>query len=256
MPAKDTPWCTRSSMTNRSSEPWLLPRGESDERRRNPNIDWLFDRLTIAQESIQSDLTRRGFAFAPHADGLQPLLRLSARLLASVESLETVIERSVREIVLINAPAGFDISHSEPRWPTTVFVSISTAPGQVSALRVLENIVHEGMHLELTELEKFVPLVADEASKMSSPWREEPRHLQGVLHGAFVFNCIYAFFGKVQFAQLLDRAGKRYVAKRRREISEELQKVDFDLLGRGLTPEGATFLNGHLRWRTRCRQSR
>jgi hypothetical protein len=37
--------------------------------------------------------------------------------------------------VLLKAPPAFDISHSEPRWPQPIFVSVPGKRGQVSALR-------------------------------------------------------------------------------------------------------------------------
>ena len=110
-------------------------------------------------------------------------------------------------------------------------------------MRTLENIVHETMHLQLTKLEELTPLISDDVSQMSSPWRKEPRHLQGVLHGAYVFNCINKFFGQVPLGRCLDKSGAEYVARRRREIAVEFQQIDYKWLAAGLTPRGLTFLN-------------
>jgi HEXXH motif-containing protein len=158
---------------------------------------WLFDRLFPPKNQVRAELTARGFKFrdTPNGEALRSVLQSGARLLATTPSLELAVERSVAEIVLLDAQPDHDISHSEPRWPETIFVSMPTDGRQVSALRAPENIVHEAMHLRLTALEHFTPLIADETSRMPSPWREEPRHLQGVLHGAYVFECIGTFFG-------------------------------------------------------------
>jgi HEXXH motif-containing protein len=102
--------------------------------------------------------------------------------------------------------------------------------------------VHEAMHLQLTILERAHPLVADSRAKMASPWREEPRHLQGVLHGYYVFRCIAAFFSASSLSGVLDVEGAGHVARRRAQIAEELSRLDLDRLARGMTPKGQAFL--------------
>ncbi len=169
------------------------------------------------------------------------LLRIVPRLALSVHAV-------VGEVVLLKAGPAFDISHSEPRWPQTIFVSVPSRPGQVSALRAAENIVHEAMHLQLTILENASPLVANERAKMTSPWRDEPRHLQGVLHGLYVFTCIAAFFERLGPSGILTAEGARHIGRRQIQIADELSRVDCDQLASGLTPTGRAFLA------SRCRE--
>jgi HEXXH motif-containing protein len=214
----------------------VLPIGELSTTRLHR--DWLFDRVGRPADGVAEELTSRGFHFASHLDDFAPTLKSAAQLLAPAPSLERAVAGVVREIILLDAPAGYDISHSEPRWPETIFVSASLERRQVAGLRALENIVHEAMHLQLTMLEQTAPLVADETTLMASPWRAEPRHLQGVLHGAYVFRCISTFFGLRPLRDRLDEEGADYVVKRTQEIAEELNAVDFDQLTRGLTLEG------------------
>jgi HEXXH motif-containing protein len=156
--------------------------------------------------------------------------------------LETAVEAAVGELVLLRARAAFDISHSEPRWPRAIFISVPGRPGPVSALRAVENVIHEAMHLHLTTIERADSLIADETMQMASPWRQEPRHLQGVLHGFYVFRCIAAFFATPTLNSKLDAEGARHVARRRGEIASELSRLDFDRLAVGLTPRGRAFL--------------
>jgi HEXXH motif-containing protein len=113
---------------------------------------------------------------------------------------------------------------------------------QVSAIRAAENIVHEAMHLQLTTLEDILPLVADKRARMTSPWREEPRPLLGVLHGAYVFCCIDAFFGMPDFRRLLGNEGTDFVDRRRAQIAGELSQIEFDRLAQGLTSSGRLLL--------------
>ena len=238
MPANDTPSFTRSSELRDLShaEPWVLPIGAVA----TPQIHerWMVDRVGSPACAVQAELISRGFVFSGDLDRFAPTMTAAARLLASTASLERAVEDAVREIILLDAPSGYDISHSEPRWPATIFVSASVDRGQVAALRTLENIVHEAMHLQLTTLELATPLVADAETLIASPWRAEPRHIQGVLHGAYVFHCISAFFDGPTLRSILDEDGAAYVERRTLEITEELAAVDFDQLARGLTLEG------------------
>ncbi len=245
MPTKDTPSFIRSSVQADfvHDEPWVLPIDRGCVSSTAPDEGWLFDRLRQPEDAIRAELISRGFTFGAHVDGLRPMLESSARLLATTASLETAVDHAVQEIVRLQAPRGYDISHSEPRWPETIFISAPTGEGQVSALRTLENIVHEAMHLQLTKLEGLMPLISDEVIQMPSPWRRRPRHLRGVLHGAYIFNCISSFFGQATLGKCLNKSGAKYVARRQREIAVEIQQIDFKRLAAGLTPQGFAFLD-------------
>jgi HEXXH motif-containing protein len=113
---------------------------------------------------------------------------------------------------------------------------------EVSALRATENVVHEAMHLQLTVFEQARPLIADKTMQMASPWREEPRHLRGVLHGLYVFRCISAFFATPSLRDVLDTEGAGHAARRCAQIDEEISRLDIDGLARGMTTEGRIFL--------------
>jgi HEXXH motif-containing protein len=215
---------------------------------------WLLDRIVPPHDQVRAELTARGFKFRDVLKGnaLRLVLECGARLLATTPSLETAVERSVSEIVLLDAQPSYDVSHSEPRWPETIFVSVPNDERQVSALRAIENIIHEAMHLQLTALEHLTPLIADKTSRMSSPWREEPRHLRGVFHGAYVFKCISTFFDGSKLSEHLDNRGAEYVARRRQEIAKELQQIQFERLAAGSTVEGRNLLNALLLSDTRA----
>jgi HEXXH motif-containing protein len=196
---------------------------------------------------VAAELAGRNFRFAERASESWETLVEAAGLLATTPTLEAAVADALGEIVLLSAKPGYDVSHSEPRWPRTVFVTATAGPGQDSTLRALENIVHEAMHLQLTTYETRTPLVADTASRMASPWRAEPRQLQGVLHGAYVFRCIAAFFSESKLTSRLDDTGTAYVARRLTEISGELATIKFDCLHRGLTAAGQAFCDALLR---------
>jgi HEXXH motif-containing protein len=227
-----------------ANEPWVLPvRGglHADFR---PHFDWLFDRLCAPNLDLREEFTARNFIFRdnPRRSILREVLREAARLLAASPRLETAIQAAVGEIFLLRARPSFDISHSEPRWPQAIFISVPSTRSQVSALRSAENVVHEAMHLQLTIFEQASPLIADETSQMASPWRVEPRNLQGILHGVYVFRCIAEFFAALSLRGVLDNEGVGYVTRRRAQITDELSRIDFDRLALGLTRTGQDFL--------------
>lgn len=60
--------------------------------------------------------------------------------------------------------------------------SMTLPPDETEAAQTL---VHEFQHSKLSALSELVPLIADDASDLYSPWREDPRPASAVLHGAF-----------------------------------------------------------------------
>jgi HEXXH motif-containing protein len=221
-------------------EPWAMPEAGDLTAKCPPDIKWLFARIRPPNNEVRAELESRGFGFrdTPQRRILLTILSDAARLLATAPSLEAGVEAAVGELVLLRARPAFDISHSEPRWPVTIFVSVPCRPRLSSALRAVENVIHEAMHLRLTTAERTAPLVADMTTHMTSPWRKEPRLVQGVLHGLYVFGCISAFFATPALESELDAEGAQYVARRRDEIAAELSSVDIDRLTAGLTPRG------------------
>ena len=200
----------------------------------------------MATEEIAADLRAQGLR--PTGPDAAPLkcFAMAARYLAKVPLLEAELRRLVYEVTLLEADPGYDVSHSEPRWPFAIFVSAAPATDRDAALRLLENVVHEGMHLRLTEIERNRPLVQTGAERTFSPWMRQERDAQGVLHGVYVFTCISALFARRELLAEVDDQGRRYGSRRRTEIAAELQMVDLDALGRGLTGDGRRFLSALL----------
>lgn len=227
------------------SEPWVLPIAIDEQRVNYEHRDgWLFERVCAPHHDVRIELAARGFVFRdkPQRRVLREILHDSAGLLAVTPRLDNAVRAAVAEIVLLSALPAYDISHSEPRWPHTIFISVPGRLGQVGVLRAVENIVHEAMHLQLTILEQADPLIADCVTKMASPWRKEPRHFKGVLHGFYVFRCIAAFFSALAVSGHLNTEGIDHVRKRREQITEELSRLDYDRLAKGMTPVGREFL--------------
>lgn len=99
------------------------------------------------------------------------------------------------------------------------------------------------MHLHLTNYEEVRPLVREFSALMKSPWRAEPRSFQGVLHGLFVFTCLAVYFRPIAELPALEVAGRKYIARRLREIGTEISGLEVAVLVAGLTTRGGALAN-------------
>ncbi|MYT74437.1 MULTISPECIES: HEXXH motif domain-containing protein [unclassified Streptomyces] len=72
-----------------------------------------------------------------------------------------------------------------------------------SGLDLAETLVHEFQHSKLGALLHLFPLLADDRTeRFYAPWRADPRHLPGLLHGAYAFTGVAGFWR----ARMGDRA--------------------------------------------------
>ncbi|MGW0994092.1 HEXXH motif domain-containing protein [Streptomyces sp. NPDC002523] len=64
-----------------------------------------------------------------------------------------------------------------------------------SAPALAETLVHEFQHSKLAALLHLFPLLDDDrAERYYAPWRADPRHLTGLLHGAYAFTGVAGFW--------------------------------------------------------------
>jgi HEXXH motif-containing protein len=154
-------------------------------------------------------------------------------LLSRVAGVAALLSALVRAIHPLAAMPGWDVSHSDPGLPFSIFVSLPGGGENDRVHRLAESIFHEALHLQLTLIEATSPLVADAANPGFSPWKQEPRPLQGLLHGLYVFAAIY---------QLLEDLSRRtpsialYATRRQREIRDEVEALNS--MPDGLTAAG------------------
>ncbi len=219
--------------------PWRLG-AVDDVSVMGPEVDtngWLAARVQPPPPDIVDALASQALQTRSPGPGSKPLFDAVAALIAAEPDLLAVVATRVRTVHLLMAAPGYDVSHSEPRWPALIFVSQPERADVVGTLRLAESIVHEAMHLHLTVHEKRTKMVADPNGTMHSPWRNAPRPYGGVLHGLFVFTCIHAFFRRL--APSLDGAALAHVERRLVEIRAEIEAVALDSLIEGLTLAGA-----------------
>ncbi|MFD9005476.1 HEXXH motif domain-containing protein [Streptomyces sp. NPDC059582] len=90
-----------------------------------------------------------------------------------------------------------------PPAPATVRMSASSGDSfgamviarPSSALALAETLVHEFQHSKLASLLHLFPLIEDDrAERYYAPWRADPRHLTGLLHGAYAFTGVAGFW--------------------------------------------------------------
>ncbi|MDT0611447.1 aKG-HExxH-type peptide beta-hydroxylase [Streptomyces lancefieldiae] len=90
-----------------------------------------------------------------------------------------------------------------PPAPPTVGVSASSGDSfgamlisrPASPLALAETLVHEFQHSKLAALLHLFPLLDDDREECYyAPWRADPRHLTGLLHGAYAFTGVAGFW--------------------------------------------------------------
>ena len=174
-------------------------------------------------------------------------VRSALSLIALVPSLYATVAAYLRTLHVLQAPGtDFDVSHSDPEVPFSIFVSIPSGERE-GKLRLAESIIHECMHLQLTMIEADLPLVNDGKALFFSPWQQTARPLGSVLHGLYVFSVIDAYFQALGRSRLLTPDERAFVAKRRDEITQEVAQVAHLATTEGLTDEGRVLVCYFLR---------
>lgn len=174
-------------------------------------------------------------------------VRSALSLIALVPSLYVTVAAYLRILHVLKAPrSDFDVSHSDPEVPFSIFVSIPSGDREGN-LRLAESIIHECMHLQLTMIEAELPLVNDRNALFFSPWQQTARPLTGVLHGLYVFSVLEAYFKALDQSRSLTPEERTFVTKRRGEIAEEIGQVAQLATLEGLTTDGRILADYALR---------
>lgn len=146
-------------------------------------------------------------------------------LIRCVPSLYATISLYLRSLHLLAAPTNdHDVSHSDPAVPFSIFVSVPP-PNPRSRIRLAESIVHECMHLQLSIMEKTIPLVGEPGAMHFSPWQQTLRPVSGLLHGLYVFAVIHSFFDLAISSQSLTSDERHFAISRRRQITNEVAQL-------------------------------
>jgi HEXXH motif-containing protein len=167
-------------------------------------------------------------------------IRDALKVLAWEEPAERCIIQLVRSIHVVGSPDDeIDVSYSHPEWVSTIFVSICRGNSLLSQLRVAESILHEAMHLKLSLIERMVPITKPFTGNCYfSPWREEGRPAQGIVHGLFVFRAILEFFRLIK-DRMDQTEGLEHLFWREQQILSEMELLKNFEACPDLTPAGA-----------------
>jgi len=146
--------------------------------------------------------------------------------LALVPSLRDTVVQLVKVLHIVGSQGhDYDVSHSDPVVPFSVFLSAPQIRAPNGPLRVCESIVHEAMHLQLTLMERTVPLVMSNGSRYFSPWRGTFRSPSGILHALYVFRVIDTYLEQVLLRSSNCPAAMDHVRARRQTIAQETRQV-------------------------------
>lgn len=157
----------------------------------------------------------------------------SMALINLAPSLGAAVSTLVRSVHLLTVEdPNIDVSFSDPEIPFSIFVSVSVGPE--GDIRLAEAIIHEAMHLQLSLVERQIPLVDGRNASLYSPWKGEARPLAGIVHGLYVFRVIEQWLGII--ATQSSRAP--YIARRRSQIAGEVQLTQIADSQLGLTSFG------------------
>ena len=148
-------------------------------------------------------------------------------ILANVPTLQKTVAALVRICHLLKPEDDdYDVSHSDPQVPFSIFVSVPRNRRPNDALRVVESIVHEAMHLQLTLIEQALPLVRPSGPTYFSPWKGTYRSPQGVLHALYVFRVIDRFLEQLQTFPVWSVANSAHMRHRRDEIARQIGEIE------------------------------
>ncbi len=177
-------------------------------------------------------------------DGVSDQVQQALEILGGVETLlETVCSLISAVHVIDPADDEVDVSFSDPDLPFSAFVSVPGGSAGNVALRVAEAMLHEAMHLQLTFIERLVPLIKPTERSYFSPWRNQLRSPQGVLHALYVFRVIDAFFGAIRIGGAASESLRCHALKRRAEITRQIESIRDFRECQSLTDTGAAFLS-------------
>lgn len=180
-------------------------------------------------------------------------LQDAINILALVPTLQKTVAALVRACHILKLEDDdYDVSHSDPQVPFSIFVSVPQKRRTNDALRVVESIVHEAMHLQLTLIERVLPLVHPSDCTYFSPWKGTYRSPQGVLHALYVFQVIHRFLERLLTVPAWPSTSVGYMRNRRCEIAQQVREIEKFKDCPSLTALGIHFVRRLMSDQVRC----
>ena len=201
---------------------------------------------TVSVERLPPVLAARwrnvGLRFASEADlsdmEFRQTLESALDFIGMDRPLEGTVTGLCRSLhVLVASGRDFDVSYSDPSLPLSVFVSCPLPAERDRVERLAENIVHEALHLQLSLVERALPLVVDDPDEepVFSPWKDEWRTVRGLVHAVYVFANLRSFWKGVAWRR---PESSSFAQARIRTIDAELAGAAHLVENRSLTEAG------------------
>ncbi len=186
--------------------------------------------IEILPSNVRHRYQEMGLAFYSVAElktsTIFDCLQDAIRILTHVPTLQKTVGSLVRVChILKPEDDNCDVSHSDPSVPFSIFVSVPQQRKANCELRIVESIVHEAMHLQLTLLEQVLPLVRPSDDTYFSPWKGELRSPQGLLHALYVFRVIDQFLEQLLALSIWSSESVDYMHHRRTEVAQQVRHV-------------------------------
>jgi HEXXH motif-containing protein len=144
-------------------------------------------------------------------------------------------------LVPVEAPAGHHVSASSPE--TFGCIALSAPPGP---LALAEAFAHEIQHNKLAALLHMYELTADLPDEhFYAPWRDDPRPLEGLFHGAYAYLGVACFWNRQRHVDRDPDSPAQVRFARWRDAALEVAHVL--LHGERVTPLGRRFVTGMIR---------
>ena len=171
-------------------------------------------------------------------------IRDAMSALAHVPSLRDTIIQLVKVVHIVQSDGpDYDVSHSDPQVPFSIFLSIPKQRSAIDSLRVAEAIVHESMHLQLTLVEQLVGLAEETSHRVFSPWKAEYRSIGGIIQGFYVFQVISNFYNELLALPFYRGTPSYYMQKRIDSINEEIHELNISNTQSSLSKHGTLLLS-------------
>ena len=203
--------------------------------------------IELLSEDDRCKYQRMGLAFYSQAElaasTIFDCLRDAISILAYVPTLQKTVG-SLAQVCHILKPEDddSDVSHSDPCIPFSIFVSVPQRRRMNDGLRVVEAIVHEAMHLQLTLIEQALPLIRPSNHTYFSPWKGEHRSPQGILHALYVFRVVDQFLEQLLALAIWTSASIDHMRNRRIEVAKQIREIETFADCPALTESGAYFV--------------
>ena len=150
-------------------------------------------------------------------------LRQGLQLIETIPSLSISIGQLVRSLHALRVvDDSYDVSHSDPRLPFSIFLSFPRCDADLVGVRIMESVIHEAMHLQLTLIENYICFTNNVGTLLPSPWRSDNRPPAGIFHGIYVFTNIARAYTLLLLADVLSTMQSQFAKQRLINIAAEL----------------------------------